>query len=93
MRLKNFEIDSIKSVVAALDPEARVYLFGSRVKDAEKGGDIDLLIFSSKLEKNDKARIKRSLFEKIGEQKIDFVITKDASDPFVNLVLKEAKML
>ncbi|MBU0653222.1 MAG: nucleotidyltransferase domain-containing protein [Proteobacteria bacterium] len=89
MRLKELEIRTIEEAVHALDPEAAVYLFGSRTDDNRKGGDIDLLILSGKLTYSDKLKIKRQFFEKMDEQKIDVVIAKDAADPFVRLTLKQ----
>ena len=93
MRLSDFEISSIRAAVSALDPKARVHLFGSRVDDAKRGGDIDLLILSDHLSNGDRSAIRRRLWELIGEQKIDIVIAKDASDPFVRIALKEGAPL
>jgi predicted nucleotidyltransferase len=45
MRLTNLQIQTIKQVVATVTADnAQVILFGSRVDDTQKGGDIDLLI-------------------------------------------------
>lgn len=45
IRLTNSQVQTIKQVVAMLAGEgAQVILFGSRVDDDKKGGDIDLLI-------------------------------------------------
>ena len=49
MRLKDFEVQAIKDAVNSMDRDAVVYLFGSRVDDNKRGGDIDLIIISSKL--------------------------------------------
>ncbi len=49
MRLSTKEIELIKSKVQSIFGEAVVYLFGSRVDDTKKGGDIDLLPSYSKL--------------------------------------------
>ena len=73
-----------------LDPNARIFLFGSRVDDHKKGGDIDILVFSFLLKISDKAKILNDIFKKLEEQKIDIVITKDSSDPFVQMIQKEA---
>ena len=42
MRLTNSEINSIKRVFLDLFHTGKVYLFGSRVDDTKRGGDIDL---------------------------------------------------
>ena len=45
MRITEQQKQKIKQVVAALvDSNAQVILFGSRVDDTKKGGDVDLLI-------------------------------------------------
>jgi uncharacterized protein len=85
MRLSASEISVIKAAVAELDPFARVYLFGSRVDDAKRGGDIDLLIMSDLLTGDDRRKITARLWEELGEQKIDIVIAADTEDPFVRI--------
>jgi uncharacterized protein len=92
MRLSKTEKDIIKKTIISFDEEAKVYLFGSRVDDAKKGGDIDLLIFSAKISYEDIRKMKGILWEKIGEQKIDVVLANDA-DPFVAIALKEGILL
>lgn len=65
-----------------------VYLFGSRVDDTKKGGDIDLYLVlnehSNLFEKKIKflSRVKKEL----GDQKIDIVFNTDSS----RLIEKEA---
>jgi predicted nucleotidyltransferase len=86
MRLKPAEYKIIKQSVSALDKSAKIYLFGSRADDRAKGGDIDLLIISSKLNYGDKLKIKHKLFESLEEQKIDIVIAKDFEQPFIKLL-------
>ena len=88
MRLNESEKITIKAVVAALDPKASVYLFGSRVDDTRRGGDIDLLIMSDVLSASDRGTIHWELCSRLGEQKIDIVIAKDTTDPFVNIAYK-----
>lgn len=88
LRLSKYEIDSVKQSVYPFDPAAQIYLFGSRVDDTRKGGDIDLLILSSKLGFSDKIKIKARLFQKLEEQKIDIVIAPDTQKPFVREALK-----
>ncbi|BBO67029.1 hypothetical protein DSCA_09590 [Desulfosarcina alkanivorans] len=93
MRLSPEEKSAVVDAVLRFDPEARIYLFGSRVDDRQKGGDIDLLIFSSRLTFRDKLKIKAVLFEKIEEQKVDLIIAKDSKDPFVRVALKKGVRL
>ncbi len=93
MRLNPTEREIIKQAIARMDPQARIYLFGSRVDDGGHGGDIDLLIFSQKLDATDKFSLRAKIFKHIEEQKLDLLIVKDESDPFVQLVMKEAVRL
>ena len=44
MRLSKYYVDSIKNVFNDVFCEGAIYLFGSRVDDTKKGGDIDLYI-------------------------------------------------
>ena len=48
MRITQKEVDIIKENILAIDPEAGIFLFGSRVNDALKGGDIDIFLEASK---------------------------------------------
>lgn len=94
MRLNSQDRHLIKQTIYQLDPQARVYLFGSRVDDNKKGGDIDLLVLSTHLGFTAQRQIKLKLYELIGEQKIDLIIAPETSaDPFVQLVLAEAVLL
>lgn len=87
MRLSDSERKSIREIILKLDPHAQIYLFGSRVHDDKKGGDIDLLILSSKITNTHRRDIKLKLYSALGEQKIDLLIASDASDPFVRIAL------
>ena len=44
MRLSKDEVNVLKKSIKELDNKAKLYLFGSRVDNNKKGGDIDLLI-------------------------------------------------
>lgn len=88
MRLDENEIQAIKGSILECDPLCEIYLFGSRTDINKRGGDIDILILSQILTSSDKIPILSRIFEKIEEQKIDIVIAKDTSDPFVRLALK-----
>jgi predicted nucleotidyltransferase len=93
MRLPDTEKDAIVRAVQAVDPEAKVYLFGSRTDDTKRGGDIDVLILSRTITLEDKLDIKASIFETIEEQKIDLIVAADASQPFVQMVLENGQEL
>lgn len=59
-----------------------IYLFGSRVDDAQRGGDIDLYLVPDRKFDDERARKRKFqilLDEYIGEQKIDVVMAKDKS--------------
>lgn len=90
MRLSKNEIRTIRKVISKFDASAKVHLFGSRTDDSKKGGDIDLLIFSNNLGLDEKLKIKVTLKELLGDQKIDVIIAKDRSNPFVDLVYDES---
>ncbi len=88
MRLQIKEIESIVRIAKEIYGESvKVYLFGSRVDDTRKGGDIDLLIRTSGEKKGVLARIRMltRLKSAIGEQKIDII-----GDHENSLVVQEA---
>lgn len=47
MRLNANELNAIRTTLAAADPDGRIYLFGSRVDDKRRGGDIDVFLEAS----------------------------------------------
>jgi len=83
MRLTEFEINAIKqSAHEVFGSNAQVFLFGSRLDDNKKGGDIDLYI--SAQTGNDlqhKIKFLVALEQKIGEQKIDVIMAADKNRP------------
>jgi predicted nucleotidyltransferase len=56
-----------------MDPEAELYLYGSRTDDSARGGDIDLLVVSDKLTFRDTLRLRIQILDRIGEQQLDLV--------------------
>ncbi|MCL7928598.1 nucleotidyltransferase domain-containing protein [Halomonas llamarensis] len=79
MRLQNTDIHVIKRAVKDIfGPEAYVTLFGSRVDDTAKGGDIDLMVtVPHPVEKPawGVAKVQTALILKLGERKIDIVLS------------------
>ncbi|MFO8089702.1 MAG: nucleotidyltransferase domain-containing protein [Desulfatiglandaceae bacterium] len=93
MRLTSHEKESIKKAVAEKDPGAVIYLFGSRVDDRARGGDIDILVLSNHLTLADKLSIKARIFEILEEQKLDMIIARDTNDPFVKSAVESGARL
>lgn len=81
MRLTNFQIQTIcESAANNFGKDTHVWLFGSRVDDQAKGGDIDLYIEPQTQKSSDliiaKLQFLRDLHKKFGEQKIDVVLRR-----------------
>lgn len=93
MRLRKSEKESIVKAIKSFDPNSEIYLFGSRVNDNLKGGDIDLLIVTDKLTYDDKLAIKKRIFSEIEEQKIDIVVSQSGDEPFVKMIFEQAVKL
>lgn len=87
MRLSPREIEVIRQQVGAADPDAEVYLFGSRANPAKRGGDIDLLVVSDRLGFRDVLRLRREILDRIGWQQLDLVVQRrdQLEEPFAAL--------
>ena len=90
MRLSGYEIDAIKKAFRETFGDGMIYLFGSRVDDAKRGGDIDLYIIPQYKERaeDDRTDFLIRLYDLIGEQKIDIVIAKDNKRPIEQQALR-----
>jgi predicted nucleotidyltransferase len=80
MRLEDKYIDLIKeTAVRYFGDKTHVYLFGSRIYDNMKGGDIDLLVSSDedKMTFKNKVLFLADLKKHLGDQKIDLVFDKE----------------
>ena len=94
LRLSQEEIDTIKRSVLYVDPDATVYLFGSRTDIAKQGGDIDILIVSKTIGRKDISKIRWNFFEQFGEQKMDIVVDRgNMNSPFVRMIFPKAVRL
>jgi uncharacterized protein len=77
MRLNPDQIEIIRNAAqAAFGPGVEIFLFGSRLDDNKRGGDIDLLIHP---ESTDQPLIRKIRFlglleRQLGERKIDVVV-------------------
>jgi predicted nucleotidyltransferase len=95
MRITEQEKNAIIDAVINTDPNAKVWLFGSRVDDNKRGGDIDIAIFSEKIDKDvmQKIQVKRFICDRIGEQKIDIVTTNSGKEAIFRLAVAEGIQL
>lgn len=79
MRLSTDQIQAIRyAATTTFGDDTAVWLFGSRVDDAKKGGDIDLLVRPSSIAAaqpfSKKIKMLTLLERLLGERKIDLVI-------------------
>ena len=103
MRLTSNEVSVFISVLSAyLDQgDGRLFLYGSRIDDALKGGDIDLLVVLRSSEKaewvaGERHHILKLMKDRLGERRIDLSIVSESeslSDPFYRGVLSTAILL
>lgn len=102
MRLTDFEKRAIAAAARAVLPRgARVALFGSRLDDARRGGDLDLLVeLPPGCSADDAVRLRSvlaaRLYRDIDERRIDIVLcTRDKPDPrtIVTVARREAQEL
>lgn len=97
MRLHPKEVEGI---IDALSPfiganHAELRLYGSRVRDDTKGGDIDLLLLTDSAHLRDQLLAQKhyllaSIKNRVGDQKIDLLIadlTRSNDCSFLNMVL------
>ena len=93
MRLSEKSVHAVKDAVRAAFPgQSKVFLFGSRVYDNKRGGDIDLLVVSDLHRSAMEAAKIRAVVKiqmALGDQKIDMVVT---ADPYLDSrpVVREA---
>ena len=93
MRLTEKEIKVIRKQVLLADPDAKIFLFGSRTNDEAKGGDIDLLIISDKIGFKEKIKIRLAIFNELEEQRLDLVVKKDFNDTFIKVIEPQLQFL
>ena len=95
--------NQVKQMISALQPfisphHAQLKLYGSRVHDHLKGGDIDLLLLTDNVDTahlllEKKHRLLAAMKEKLGDQKIDLLIAAkndDQKDLFIQMILPQS---
>ena len=103
MRLTSQQINDITSVLNAFleGCKAELRLYGSRVNDDKKGGDIDLLLLvenpnlEAELAEN-KHYLLAAIKKNIGDQKIDLLVSSYPAvktDPFLKMVFPKSLLL
>ena len=75
VRLSEEEVEIIKNTIKKYDPDAEVIIFGSRTDLSKRGGDIDILVVSKKIDDRIRRKIRVDLLLKLGDRKIDLIIT------------------
>jgi len=94
MRIEKQQIEVLKNKLKTFSSSAQLYLFGSRIDDSKKGGDIDLLIVSNTMTKKDLRYMRIDFFKHFGEQKLDIVLDDGTfSNPFTKYILQKAILL
>jgi len=91
MRLTDSEVNVLKNKLYSLSSHAKLYLFGSRVDDNKRGGDIDLLIIDKNLTKKDLRLLRIDFFQYFGEQKLDIILDNgELKNPFTKHIFHKA---
>jgi len=93
VRLSEKEIEVFKAALDSLGKPYKLYLFGSRVDDGKRGGDIDLLVVSKELTKRDLRRVRVEFFKHFGEQKVDIILDNGKPNPFIAFIKQNKKRL
>ncbi len=100
MRISEADISSIITLFQDFfGPDDHLWLFGSRVDDSQKGGDIDLYVqthLSPEVIYDQETKFITGLWEKIGEQKIDLVLHLIDTDfylPIYDIAQREGVLL
>jgi predicted nucleotidyltransferase len=94
MRIGDDQVKVLKERLHTLSAHAKLYLFGSRVDDTKRGGDIDLLIVDPSLTKRDLRILRIDFFQHFGEQKLDIVLDNGKfENPFSKYIFQKAVLL
>ncbi|WP_367264508.1 nucleotidyltransferase family protein [Nitratifractor sp.] len=94
MRLTSREINLIKDSVRSTLGDVPVYLFGSRVDESKRGGDIDLYIIAPL--QNDRFRKTMRLktrLEDLLHKPVDIVVSRDRNRPIEREAIKGIRIV
>ncbi len=96
MRLSKFEIKIIKeSAKNIFGNDTKVFLFGSRINDKLKGGDIDIYIETNRTIDilNKKIKMLVELKKILGDRRIDIVINNFQSNKDIFTIARQEGIL
>jgi predicted nucleotidyltransferase len=95
MRLSPVVVQVIKDAFLDVFGNGELYLFGSRLDDARKGGDIDLYIATDNRDRLGEKRIEflTQIKQHIGDQRIDLVIERGTNRPIDKIAISEGLLL
>lgn len=95
MRLEKIVLNKIKEAINDSFGDVNIYLFGSRVNDAKKGGDIDIAVDTAldSLEfRKKKIKFLTNLFKKDFHLKID-IVNLNTKDEFLKKQIEKDGIL
>jgi predicted nucleotidyltransferase len=90
MRLTPHQRRAILAQVRRYDPRAKVSVFGSRAKDEARGGDIDLLIHSDRLDRAALRDLRIDLQDALGAQHFDLILHGSTPGSFARQAAAES---
>ena len=93
MRLTNKEIEIIKTLTFKIFKNATIYIFGSRIDDKKKGGDIDIgLIIKDKTDLVYKKLLLKSKLKHKLNKPIDLIVIKNDNSLIEKEIFKGIKL-
>ena len=87
MRLSPHDQSVLRAAITQADPQARAWLFGSRADDQARGGDIDVIVLSRRIDLMAKLDLLAHLHQHLGEQRIDLLVSPDDQPAFVRMAI------
>lgn len=93
MRLTDEQRRILVDSIRRRDPQAEIYLYGSRANDQALGGDIDLLVISKQIDLMAKLDILGEIHRRLGDRRIDLVVAADLTQPFIRIAQAEGIQL
>ena len=95
MRLNSETVQVLQKIFLQVFGKGELYLFGSRVDDARRGGDVDLYLVADNRDRMGEKRIEflAQVKRQIGDQRIDLVLDRGAGRPIDKIAMREVLLL